>query len=120
MHRSTRLRELNNAQTHVQALSCVAPSVLPRIAGRLPPIGPSGAFQTLGASAPLPKFVIHSSTFRHELRKQRGTSKSMILVPLFDLKFLNEIAARGAGTSNRRHWPKRKPRLETGVFVRVS
>jgi len=27
----------------------------------------------------------------------------MILVPLFDLKFLNEIAASGAGTSNRRH-----------------
>jgi len=26
----------------------------------------------------------------------------MILVPLFDLKFLNEIAAHGAGTSNRR------------------
>jgi hypothetical protein len=28
----------------------------------------------------------------------------MILVPLFDLKFLNEIAAGDAGTSNRRHW----------------
>jgi len=27
----------------------------------------------------------------------------MILVPLFDLKFLTEFAARGAGTSNRRH-----------------
>jgi hypothetical protein len=27
----------------------------------------------------------------------------MILVPLFDLKFLIEIAAGGAGTSNRRH-----------------
>jgi hypothetical protein len=27
----------------------------------------------------------------------------MILVPLFDLKFLNEPAACGAGTSNRRH-----------------
>jgi hypothetical protein len=39
----------------------------------------------------------------HELRKQRGTSKFMILVPLFDLKFLNELAAGGAGTSNRRH-----------------
>jgi len=26
----------------------------------------------------------------------------MILVPLFDLKFLDEIAAGGAGTSNRR------------------
>src|SRR6266540_2693566 len=27
----------------------------------------------------------------------------MILVPLFDLKFLNELAAKGAGTSNLRH-----------------
>jgi hypothetical protein len=27
----------------------------------------------------------------------------MIPVPLFDLKFLIEIAAGGAGTSNRRH-----------------
>src|SRR6266436_96115 len=41
-------------------------------------------------SAPLPKFVIHRSAPGHELRKQRGTSKFMILVPLFDLKFLNE------------------------------
>ena len=54
-------------------------------------------------SAPLPKFVMHRSNLRHELRKQRGTSKSMILVPLFDLKFLNEPAATAAGTSNRRH-----------------
>src|SRR5262245_64101272 len=28
----------------------------------------------------------------------------MILVPLFDLKFLDEFAASGAGTSNRRHY----------------
>jgi nitroreductase len=28
----------------------------------------------------------------------------MIPVPLLDLKFLNELAARAAGTSNRRHW----------------
>src|SRR6266540_3430578 len=54
-------------------------------------------------SAPLPKFVIHRSTFSHELRKQRGTSNSMILVPLFDLKFLTEFAATAVGTSNRRH-----------------
>jgi len=27
----------------------------------------------------------------------------MILVPLFDLKFLTESAASAAGTSNRRH-----------------
>jgi hypothetical protein len=56
-----------------------------------------------GTSAPLPKFVIHRSTLRHELRKQRGTSKSMVLVPLFDLKFLNELDATTAGISNRRH-----------------
>src|SRR5205085_6748533 len=35
---------------------------------------------------------------------EKGTSNYMILVPLFDLKFLNELAAGGAGTSNRRHW----------------
>src|SRR3954454_11899940 len=46
-------------------------------------------------SAPFPKFVIRRSTLCHELRKQRGTSKSMILVPLFDLKFLIEFAATG-------------------------
>src|SRR5262244_1706261 len=55
------------------------------------------------ARAPLPKFVIHRGTLSHELRKQRGTSKHMILVPLFDLTFLNELAAGGVGTSNRRH-----------------
>src|SRR5437763_16103003 len=32
----------------------------------------------------------------------------MILVPLFDLKFLNELAAGGVGTSNRRHYHDRK------------
>src|ERR1043166_1576611 len=54
-------------------------------------------------SAPFPKFVIHCGTLSHELRKQRGTSKYMILVPLFDLKFLNELAGTAVGTSNRRH-----------------
>jgi len=32
-----------------------------------------------------------------------GTSKLMILVPLFDLKSLVHFSACGAGTSNRRH-----------------
>jgi hypothetical protein len=54
-------------------------------------------------SAPFPKFVIHRGTLWHELRKQRGTSKYLILVPLFDFKFLDELAAGDAGTSNRRH-----------------
>jgi hypothetical protein len=31
----------------------------------------------------------------------------MILVPLFDLKFLFEFAAGGVGTSNRRHYGSR-------------
>jgi hypothetical protein len=39
-------------------------------------------------SAPHPKFVIRCSTLLHQLRMREGTSKSMILVPLFDLKFL--------------------------------
>jgi hypothetical protein len=46
---------------------------------------------------------VHSSGLRNELRKQRGTSKFMNLVPLFDLKFLSESAASAVGTSNRRH-----------------
>jgi hypothetical protein len=62
----------------------------------------TGTFD-IPASAPLAKFVIHCSTLSHELRKQRGTSKPMILVPLFDLKFLFELVAGGVGTSNRRH-----------------
>src|SRR5262249_35607714 len=33
-------------------------------------------------SAPFPKFVIHRGILSHELRKQRGTSKHMIPVPL--------------------------------------
>jgi hypothetical protein len=44
--------------------------------------------------------VIPLNMLRHELRKQRGTSNCMILVPLFDLKFLAKFAAGG---SNRRH-----------------
>ena len=55
------------------------------------------------SSARFPKFVIHGGMLWHELRKQTGTSKHLILVPLYDLKFLDEIAAGGAGTSNRRH-----------------
>jgi hypothetical protein len=43
---------------------------------------------------PLPKFVIHGRTLSHDLRKQRGTGKCMVLVPLFDLKFLNELGKR--------------------------
>jgi hypothetical protein len=40
------------------------------------------------ASARFSKFVIQRGTLEYELRKPKGTSNSMILVPLFDLKFL--------------------------------
>jgi hypothetical protein len=46
-----------------------------------------------GASVPIPKFAIPCGQLSRELRKQRGTSNLMILVPLLDLKFLNELAA---------------------------
>jgi hypothetical protein len=45
-------------------------------------------FQIGGTSARFSKFVIQRGTLGHELRKPKGTSNSMILVPLFDLKFL--------------------------------
>jgi hypothetical protein len=50
-----------------------------------------------------PKFVVRLRVLANELRKARGTSKPMILVPLCDLKFLIKFAARDTGTSNRRH-----------------
>ena len=56
------------------------------------------------ALVPVSKVRNTSSALRYELRKQRGTSKYVILVPLIDLKFLKELAAGDAGTSNRRHW----------------
>ncbi len=37
-------------------------------------------------SASFPKFVIPGGKHLHELRKQRGTSKPMIIVPLFDFE----------------------------------
>ena len=54
-------------------------------------------------STRFPKFVIRLRILANELRKAKGTSKLMILVPLFDLTFLTDFAARDAGTSNRRH-----------------
>src|SRR5258707_9148886 len=70
-----------------------------------------------GASAPFPKFVIRRSTLCHELRKQRGTSKNRILVPLFDLKFLIELAATGVGTSNRKAALASIAALQQGAFA---
>jgi len=42
-------------------------------------------------SAHFPKFVLHRRTPFHELRKVMGTSKLMILVPLFYLTFLGRM-----------------------------
>jgi hypothetical protein len=42
-------------------------------------------------SAHFPKFVLHCRDHFHELRKVMGTSKLMILVPLFYLTFLGRI-----------------------------
>jgi hypothetical protein len=39
--------------------------------------------------------VIRCGTLGHELRKPKGTSNSMILVPLFDLKFLRWTRVNG-------------------------
>jgi hypothetical protein len=47
-----------------------------------------------GPSVPIPKFASLCSTFVCELRNQRDTSNSMILVRSLDLKFLNEGAAQ--------------------------
>jgi hypothetical protein len=55
------------------------------------------------AGVPIPNFALSCGALWSELRNQRDTSKHLTLVPLFDLKFLDEIAAGGAGTSNRRH-----------------
>jgi hypothetical protein len=57
-----------------------------------------------GASAHFPKFAVRLSTSFSELRKAIGTSELMIPVPLIDLKSPNELAAYGAGTSDRRYW----------------
>jgi hypothetical protein len=48
--------------------------------------------------------VIRRGTLGHELRKPKGTSNSMILVPLVDLKFLMCTRVTAAGISNRRHY----------------
>jgi hypothetical protein len=48
----------------------------------------AGLRSVRGPSARFSKFVIQRGTLEYELRKPKGTSNSMILVPLFDLKFL--------------------------------
>jgi len=53
--------------------------------------------------AHIPEFAGPSQQRLWRLRKAMGTSKLMILVPLIDLKSPKELAACGAGTSDRRY-----------------
>src|SRR5262249_30368128 len=95
-----------NRSTSVPATASGFRSGARRIAGVRPMItgrAPASPLKSPTLVPGFPKFVTHGGTLLHELRKRTGTSKLMILVPLFDLKFLDEIAAGGAGTSNRRH-----------------
>jgi hypothetical protein len=43
---------------------------------------PAGSLALVTAQCLLPKFAIHCGILARELRKQRGTGKFMILVPL--------------------------------------
>src|SRR5947209_10865630 len=56
------------------------------------------------ASVPIPKFAHPCGGLECELRNQRDTSNSMILVPLLNPKFANALAARRVRTSGSRHW----------------
>src|SRR6266850_7141103 len=87
---TTRSLAAANRESGTRIIGLRGPSLLKLVSGGA---SMDHRLRKLGTSAPFPKFGIHLSTLRHELRKQRGTSNSMILVPLFDLKFLTEFAA---------------------------
>ncbi len=59
--------------------------------------------QSFLTSAPIPQFASLRGTFLCELRNQRSTSNLLILVRLWNLKFLDERAAMLGGTSNSPH-----------------
>jgi hypothetical protein len=44
-------------------------------------------------------FVMRRGTSNTNIKNQKGTGNFMVPVPLFDLKFLSELAATGAGIS---------------------
>src|SRR2546428_12151646 len=52
-----------------------------------------------GTSVPIPKFANIFGTLSCELRNQRDTSNSMILVPLFEPEVCNRIPGTGVRTS---------------------
>src|SRR5262245_60508115 len=69
-------------------------------------------------SGPIPKFVSERVASAYELRNQRTTSNSMILVPLLNPKFATAFAGRCARTSGSGHqavpWP---PLPRGGIFA---
>jgi|tagenome__1003787_1003787.scaffolds.fasta_scaffold20505930_1 hypothetical protein len=101
--RTVRLYYRLNSPAALACLSCsLAGAAAEQTSAPLPKFANERATEIGTLSAPLPKFVIHSGTHFYELRKQRGTSGFMTLVPPFRLKFLTAFAAGGVGT-NRRH-----------------
>jgi hypothetical protein len=54
-------------------------------------------------SVPIPKFASACGTLGSELRNQRDTSNSMVLVPLLNPKFATDLAARCVRTSGSGH-----------------
>src|SRR5262249_33793385 len=54
------------------------------------------------SSVPIPKFAHPCGSLECELRNQRDTSNSMILVPLLNPKFASALAARYVRTSGSR------------------
>src|SRR5262249_41557542 len=70
---------------------------------RIGPLRPMRADHRIVTSAPLPKFVMHPQHLLRRTSEAKGHSPIYGAGALFDLKFLDEFAAGGAGTSNRRH-----------------
>src|SRR6478672_10315722 len=62
---------------------------------RVIPMSAATQFRHRCSGALIPKFVKHGRAFLYELRNQRGTGNSMILVSLLNPKFAIEPAARG-------------------------
>src|SRR3989454_4935644 len=58
----------------------------------------------MAASVPIPKFANTGGTLSCELRNQRDTSDSIILVPLLNPKFAIGLSARLSRTSGSGHW----------------
>src|SRR2546426_11760448 len=67
-----------------------------------------------GTGVPIPKFATTRGTLSCELRNQRDTSNSMILVPLLNPKFAIALPARLSRTSGSGHY-RRTGRIYNGL-----